>query len=104
YWGDGVTRTLLAQTAARVPGRKPLAVLPTLYPLQWNEVRLQSPALKKRDVELVPYDENSPREQQIVLMFIRPEYLPEEFRKPLDEPRILAAVRRQGVLLAGLFD
>jgi hypothetical protein len=35
-------------------------------------------------------------------MFMRPEYLPEEFRKPLDDRRILTAVRRQGVVLAAL--
>jgi hypothetical protein len=104
YWGDGVTRSLLAQTTARVPEGDSLAVLPTLYPLQWNEVRMQSPGLKRRDMELVPFDGDSPREQRIVLMFMRPEYLPEEFRKPLDELRILAAVRRQGVLLAVLYE
>jgi 4-amino-4-deoxy-L-arabinose transferase-like glycosyltransferase len=104
YWGDGLTRTLLSQTASRVPQGEHLAVLPTLYALQWNEVRMQSPPLKRRDVELMPYDESSPREERFVLMFMRPEYLPEEFRNPLDEHRILAVVRRQGVLLAALYD
>jgi hypothetical protein len=104
YWGDGVTRTLLAQTAARVPEGEPLAALPTLYPLQWNEVRMQSPSLKQRKIELVPFDDDSPSAQRFVLIFMRPEYLPEEFRKPLDERRVLAAVRRQGVLLAVLYD
>jgi 4-amino-4-deoxy-L-arabinose transferase-like glycosyltransferase len=102
YWGDGVTRTLLAQTADRVPEGEPLAVLPTLYPLQWNEVRMQSPSLKQRQIELVPFDNESPRSPRLVLLFVRPEYLPGEFRKPLDERRILAGVRRQGVLLAAL--
>jgi hypothetical protein len=37
-------------------------------------------------------------------MFMRPEYLPEEFRRPLDENRIVAAVRRQGIVLAVLLD
>jgi hypothetical protein len=65
---------------------------------------MQSPALKQRDTELVPFDADSPRDQRFVLMFMRPEYLPGEFRKPLDERRILAAVRRQGVLLAVSYD
>jgi hypothetical protein len=104
YWGDGVTRTLLAQTTAQVPEGEPLAVLPTLYPVQWNEVQMQSPSLKRRQIELVPFDDDSPRPQRLVLLFIRPEYLPEEFRKPLDELRIRAAVRRQGILLAALYE
>jgi hypothetical protein len=37
-----------------------------------------------------------------MLMFMRPEYLPEEFRGPLNEKQVLAAVRRQGVALAAL--
>jgi hypothetical protein len=104
YWGDGETRTLLAETAAHVPEGESLAVLPVLYPLQWSEVRMQSPALKQRDVTLVPFEEGAPRQPRLVLMFMRPEYLPEELRKPLDERRIPAAVRRQGVLLAALYE
>jgi hypothetical protein len=37
-------------------------------------------------------------------MFLRPEYLPEAFRHPLDERHLVASVRRQGVLLAVLYD
>ncbi len=103
YWGDGVTRTLLEETADRLPAGETVAVLPELYPGQWNEVRLQSPALRKRDLHLVPFEENVSPAPGYVLMFIRPEYLPEEFRQPLDKRRIVAVVRRQGVLLAVLF-
>ncbi|MGE5191636.1 MAG: ArnT family glycosyltransferase [Deltaproteobacteria bacterium] len=104
YWGDGVTRTLLEQTADRLPEGESLAVLPTLYPGQWNEVRLQSPVLRKQKLRLVPFDEESAPGHRYLLMFMRPEYLPGQFRKPFDERRILAAVRRQGVLLAVLLD
>jgi 4-amino-4-deoxy-L-arabinose transferase-like glycosyltransferase len=104
YWGDGVTRTLLNATADRLPAGETVAVLPELYPGQWNEVWLQSPALRKRDLQLVPFDEKSSPAPRYVLMFLRPEYLPEEFRRRLDERHLLASIRREGVLLAVLYD
>src|SRR5207302_8283335 len=56
YWGDGVTRTLLAETAKRVPAGETISVLPVLYDAQWHEVWLQSPPLKERGVRFVPYE------------------------------------------------
>lgn len=104
YWGDGVTRELLAETARRVPAGGTVAVLPALHAAQWHEVWLQSPALKARDAYPAPWGTDAARGSNCVLMFIRPEYLPEEFRGPLDEKHIVAAIRRQGVILAVLLD
>lgn len=104
YWGDSVTRELLAATAERVPAGGTVAVLPVLYDEQWNEVRLQCPALKARNIQLAPWDTEESADAEYVLMFMRPEYLPEEFRRPLDENRIVAAVRRRGIVLAVLLD
>ncbi len=104
YWGDGVTRTLLKEVAARVPRGEAVAVLPELYSAQWTALRRQSPILKTHNVRFVPYDPNDASRPRYVLMFMRPEYLPMEFRQPLDERRILAAVRRQGVPVAALLD
>ena len=104
YWGDGVTRTLLAETARQVPAGSTVAALPALHERQWAEVCQQTPALKARDVQLVPWDAKATRRADFVLLFVRPEYLPEEFRGRLDEKRVLAAVRRQGVVVAALVD
>jgi hypothetical protein len=104
YWGDGVTRTLLAETAAQVPPGCKVAALPPLHAAQWHEVWTQCPALKARHVELVPWDAKATPRADYVLLFVRPEYLPEEFRGPLDEKRMLAVVRRQGIVLAVLVD
>jgi 4-amino-4-deoxy-L-arabinose transferase-like glycosyltransferase len=103
YWGDGVTRTLLAQVAERVPAGDSVAVLPELWPGQWSQVRQQSPILRAREITLVPFDSEKPKNQRYVLMFMRPEYLPEEFRRP-KEQGVVAAIRRQGVPLAVLVD
>jgi hypothetical protein len=104
YWGDSVTRDLLATTAARVPLGGTVAALPTLHPAQWNEVRLQCPAIKARNIRLAPWGTEASARADYVLMFVRPEYLPEEFRGLLDGSKIAVEVRRHGVLLAALLE
>ena len=101
YWGDGVTRTFLADVAQKLPEGARVAALPSLHAAQWPELWLQSPVLKRRNVQFVPWTESAPR-PNYVLLFVRPEYLPEEFRGSIDDRRIVAAVYRQGVLLAAL--
>jgi len=102
YWGDGVTRGLLREVADRVPAGETIAVLPELYDGQWKEVRLQSPPLKNRGLKLVPLNAAGAEREKYVLLFVRPEYLPQEFRQPPNERQVLAVTRREGVLLAVL--
>jgi len=104
YWGDGVTRELLEQTARIVPENSRIAVAPTLHAAQWHELLLQSPALRQRNIELVPDSPADSKRPRYLLYFMRPEYLPEELRAGHEPDRILAAVRRQGVLLAALIE
>jgi len=104
YWGDGVTRTFLKAVADRVPEGQTIAVLPVLYDAQWNELRLQSPILRARDLRLAPFGSKEASQSRYVLLFVRPEYLPPELRPPLDESRVLTAVRREGVPLAVLLE
>ncbi|HEY2249870.1 MAG TPA: hypothetical protein VGH74_02375, partial [Planctomycetaceae bacterium] len=101
YWGDGVTRTFLRDVAAKVPPGTRIAAIPSLYESQWPELWRQAPDLKRRNVQYVPWKDNAPR-PSYVLLFARPEYLPPEFRGPIDERRIVTVVYRQGVLLAAL--
>ncbi len=101
YWGDGVTRTFLADVALKVPPGTQVAAVPSLVDSQWPELWRQSPELKRRNVRYVPWQDDGPR-PAYVLLFARPEYLPQEFRGTIDKSRIVAAVRRQGVVLAAL--
>jgi 4-amino-4-deoxy-L-arabinose transferase-like glycosyltransferase len=102
YWGDGVTRKLLAAAAEQVPAGGTVAVLPTLHPAQWKEIQQQCPALRARDIRLEPWGTDAAANADFVLLFVRPEYLPEEFQGSLDGYHVVAAVRRQGVTLAAL--
>src|SRR5262249_31191209 len=104
YWGDGVTRTLLAEGAATVPAGDSLAGLPWLLPGHGNEVLQQSPILRSRNLKLIPFEPGEPLDRRFVMMFMRPEYLPEEFRRSLEGQKIAAGIRRQGVPLAVLLD
>lgn len=101
YWGDGVTRTLLAEVASHVPPEASIGAIPSLYDSQWPELWRQAPPLKRRDVQYVPWSEDGPR-PGFVLLFARPEYLPQEFRGSIEGSRIVTAIYRQGVLLAAL--
>lgn len=104
YWGDGVTRTFLADVAKAVPEGETIAVAPVLYGGQWDELRRQSPILKQRMIQLAPIESQAGQEARFVLLFNRSEYLPKEFRRLLEEREIVASVRRQGVPLAALID
>jgi len=104
YWGDGVTRELLAQTAQIVPENSRIAVAPTLHAAQWQELLMQTPALRQRNIELVPDSDQGSKRPRYLLYFMRPEYLPEEMHRGRESDRILAAIRRQGVLLAALVE
>jgi hypothetical protein len=102
YWGDGVTRELLEQTARIVPENSRIAVTPTLHAAQWQELLFQTPSLRQRNIELIPDTPADGKRPPYLLFFMRPEYLPEDLRSSQDQGRIVAAIRRQGVLLAAL--
>lgn len=103
YWGDAVTRGLLADVARHVPQKSRIAVAPVLHPHQWHELRLQSPPLIGKEIEFVPLGTPEAVQCDFLLFFPRFEYLPGEYRGPLDSSRIPLAVRREGVLLAALY-
>jgi hypothetical protein len=53
---------------------------------------------------LAPYGTTEAGMARYLLMFMRTEYLPEEFRKPIDSRRVITSTTRQGVPLALLLD
>jgi len=103
YWGDGITRGLLNEVAARVPVDARIAVVPVLHPAQWHEILRQSPALRRRRVELIPLGAPGSETCEYLLFFPRREYLPPEMRGELDPTRLIVEVRREGILLGGLY-
>jgi hypothetical protein len=102
YWGDGVTRDLLEETARIVPAGSTVAAAPALHPAQWTEVELQAPSLRSRGIRLAIWGTPEARDATYALLFVRPPYLPREFQPPWDEHQIVAATRRSGVVVAAL--
>lgn len=102
YWGDALTRRLLADVAARTPRGATIAVAPVLHQFQVEELWRQSPVLRQHGLRLVPYD---PRQHptEFVLVFRRLADLPPELRTPPPGTDVLAHVERDGVLLAALY-
>lgn len=101
YWGDAVTRELLQSMTANFPRGSTICVAPVLHDFQWPEVVRQTPVLQQRELKLVPFDERTPASEYL-LLFRRPEYLPENLRGDWSEWETIAAVRREGVTLAAL--
>lgn len=101
YWGDSLTRDLLRTVAEQVPAGGTVCVAPTLHQFQWSELVRQTPVLRQRELKFVPYDERAPASEYL-LLFRRPEYLPESLRGDWNAWEEIAAVRREGVVLAAL--
>lgn len=103
YWGDGLTRRFLIEAASRIPPNTVVAVAPTLYPHQADELLRQTPSLRAQGIQLASYGTPQATEATFVLLFNRPEYLPEEYRL-LVPSSFVVVEERAGVWLAGLIE
>ncbi|MFO0919772.1 MAG: glycosyltransferase family 39 protein [Planctomycetaceae bacterium] len=102
YWGDAVTRDLLEDAVAHVPEGGELLVSPVLHLFQLEDLRQQSPILRRHQVMLAPY-QGTPRPGQFLLIFRRRADLPDELRFGPHNAELMAEVRRQSTQLAGLY-
>jgi hypothetical protein len=104
YWGDGLTRDLLEATVELVPEGARIDVAPVLHQFQLEEMLDQSPILRRRRFQLVPFDETKMADTRYVLLFRRKADLPPSLRTDAPPGRLLAEVTRQGVQLAALYE
>jgi hypothetical protein len=102
YWGTAITRTLLEETTRVLPPGSVVAVAPVLHQFQLPEMRSQSPILRRHGLQLVAY---GPQRQpaEYVLLFCRQADLPPELKELVATTNPVAAVRRRGVVLGGLY-
>lgn len=101
YWGDSLTRELLAATARIVPAGEPVELAPVLHQFQVDDLLRQSPILRRHDVRLVAAGSGG-TDARWRLIFWRRADLPPEWRSSPGAPRF--ELRRQGVPLAGLYE
>lgn len=100
YWGDSITPSLLWEAVRKAGDEGVVVAMPELTPGQWQDLATLNKSVDAYRVKLVPRD---PGDARWLLLFRRKEYLPDDLRGPLDEGRIVASVRRDGVLLAVLY-
>lgn len=87
YWGDSLTRELLAAVSDEAPRGAQIHVSPVLHPLHLRAIEAIVPALRRKEQAIVPFDEDRRDEVRYLLVFYRREYLPQAWRA---EPAIRA--------------
>lgn len=105
YWGEAVTRDFVEQVVQTVPEGARIDVTPVLLPhgLQLDEMLKQSPLLRRRGIVLSAYAVDVPRHADYLLVFRRMADLSPSLQEMTARTPPLVAVRRSGVLLAGLY-
>lgn len=101
YWGNSLTRTLLADIVKAVPRGSTIAVAPVLHQFQVQDLLTQSPILRAHDVRVIAYDPQQVSAEYLLVFRRRADLDPALELRLRDGPR-LAEVVRDGVVLAGL--
>lgn len=101
YWGDSLTRELLAATARIVPEGEPVGLAPVLHQFQADDLVRQSPILRRRGIQLVAAGSETGGLRWRLIFWRRADLSPDLQSSP-GVPRY--EIRRQGVRLAGLYE
>ncbi len=101
YWGDAVTRSLLEELVRKVPRDSVVAMAPVLHQFQTEELRRQSPILRRHGMQIVPY-QSEDESIQYLLMFQRLADLPAELQGTPENWEVVSEVAIDNVQLAAL--
>jgi 4-amino-4-deoxy-L-arabinose transferase-like glycosyltransferase len=105
YWSEAVTRNFLEDVARTVPEGAHVEVSPILLPnnMQTEEMLSQSPVLRRRGIVLSTYQPDAANHAPYVIVFMRRADLSPQLQKRIANVPPILAVRREGVILAGLW-
>jgi len=105
YWSEAVTRNFLEEVAQTVPEGAHVEVSPILLPnnMQTEEMFSQSPVLRRRGIVLSTYQPDAANHAPYVIVFMRQADLSPQLQKRIANAPPILAVRREGVILAGLW-
>jgi len=105
YWSEAVTRNFLEEVAHTVPEGARVEVSPILLPnnMQTAEMLSQSPVLRRRGIVLSTYQPDAANHAPYVIVFTRRADLSPQLQKRIANVPPILAVRREGVILAGLW-
>lgn len=104
YWGDGLTRDLISKAGASLPDGGFLELAPVLHPTQIRGLTSQAPTIHQKQIQIVPFEEQPQQDRRFLLMFPRREYLPKSWNVAPPDARPVLEIRRQGVVMAGLYE
>jgi len=105
YWSEAITRNFLEEVAQTVPEGAHVEVSPILLPnnMQTEEMLSQSPVLRRRGIVLSTYQPDAANHAPYVIVFMRQADLSPQLQKRIANVPPILAVRREGVILAGLW-
>jgi 4-amino-4-deoxy-L-arabinose transferase-like glycosyltransferase len=105
YWSEAVTRDFLEDVARTVPEGARVEVSPVLLPnnMQTDEMLAQSPILRRRGIVLSTYQPDAASHAPYVIVFRRQADLSPQLQQRIASVPPVLAVRREGVILAGLW-
>jgi len=104
YWGDAVTADFLKAACRSIPPGSTLTVAPVLHPLFPRFLKTDSWLKHRPDLEIVAYDEKSVPPPRYVLWIHRRADPWPALLSPSEGTRILARIKRQGVVLAEVLE
>ncbi len=104
YWGDSLTRSFLRSVTEAVPHGSEIEFNPVMHQFYLPELTNQSPILRQHGVRLIPFADRPSGHTRYILTIRRKADLPDSLRETPDGVRILAEIRRCGVVLAALYE
>lgn len=97
YWGVGVTRSLLKRIVELTPKDAQLTVTPTLHHLQADDLRRQSPILRKHGIKTIELP-SEPKNRSWTVYFRRKADFPVSWIEREPSPALAEVIRSNSVL------
>lgn len=103
YWGDSLTEDLLREAVAEIPRGSTLDVVPVLHRFHLPEMMQQIPSIREHGLRLRAFDWDNRADIRYLLVFRRLANLSHDDLELHRRSKVIAEVRRQGVLLAAVY-